>query len=186
MTRTAIPALFIALLIGLSGCAQSRVQHQAFPPDNLVHISKLHLAASPAELSSMVAYLQPGDRIPLAMHLESDWLELDQDQNLDLVVKHMFYLRMVMPENAPPEIMEKPFPDDDHPLTPQEEAELNALFAGSMLYASGDGVKWAPVHDIPTLQEVFGIQGGDFSLGMGVNTIDGAWASISVILHPRE
>ncbi|GAB6056954.1 hypothetical protein [Desulfonatronum parangueonense] len=180
-----ILALLISLLT-VAGCAKSRVQHLAFSQENLVHVSEMHMAASPAELTSMVAYLEPGDRIPFAMHLESDWLELDQNQNISLVVKQPIYLRMVMPKNVPRELLEKPFPAEDDILTPEEEAELNALFAGSMLYASADGVQWAPLHHIPTLQKVFGIQGGDFSLGMGVNTIDGPWASVEVILHQQE
>lgn len=54
-----------------------------------------------------------------------------------------------------------------------------------MLYLSRDAIHWAPLNDMRATKEIFGLQGGEISLGISMSETEGIWALFSMKIHKR-
>ncbi len=160
------------------GCAHHQVVKE-FSPDRIRPLSEFRTFTEPSDLIDNVAYLAPGDAIPVKLRFESDWLGIRQDE-VELVAKRKIFLRVGLPEDISRERVEKLRNLDAQKLREMSEPEKAALFEGVMLYLSKDGIRWAPLNDRGAIKEVFDIESGVLTAGMGMNASEGLWADLSM------
>ncbi|MFW9845746.1 MAG: hypothetical protein ACFFD6_03275, partial [Candidatus Thorarchaeota archaeon] len=67
-------------------------------PGNLLHFSELKGWDETRSLNNYVAYVDKGDIIPLAISMDTDFMEFKQNQ-IELVAKKKLYFRVKMPDN---------------------------------------------------------------------------------------
>ena len=179
---------FIAIVfmfIALAGCAKPQILEKGYAPENILHLSAFRTLKAPAAINRNIGYLDPGDRIPLKLEIQSDLFGLAQEQ-VDLVARQRLYFRVSLPEGLSQADLDKILSLDQDRLNSMTEREKRALFRGVMLFAGKDGIKWAPLNDMRALRHIFGIGGGELAFGVSMSEAQGVWASFSLKLHPGE
>ena len=173
-------------LIALAGCAKPQVSRQDFPPEQIIHLNQFRKLKDPDAITSHVAYLDDGDIIPVKIKIESDLVGLYQDQ-VDLIVKQKTYFRLTFPPDMTREKLAKimTLVMDQESLAQLTPDEKKMLFKGIMLYLSPDAIHWAPLSDMRALKELFGIKGGQVSLGASMSEAEGFGANFSLKINKR-
>lgn len=172
-------ALFLIVLVSLCGCAQHHIVHQELTSAQIRPLSELKTVNDIRVLNNQASYLDRGEAVPLQLSIDSEWLGLRQD-HVDLIAKRRIYFRFSVPEDMSGERMERLLSLDAQKLSNMSDAEREQLFKDVMLYLSSDAVHWAPLNDTKALKEVFELQGGSVSLGMGMNATEGVWTSLAL------
>jgi hypothetical protein len=119
------------------------------------------------------------DFIPLAIFMDTDFIEFKQNQ-IELVAKKKLYYRVKMPDNLSKEELAKL-----NKITAQGVSEWNsdqkkAFFKNYILYVSIDAIHWAPLYGKNALNEILGYKMGKASFGTKVSTIDGMGAVLDI------
>ena len=142
------------------GCANQRIIHQEYKPEQKIHYSQMETIEN---ISNYVFYLDEGDTIPLQLTLDSELVDI-AEWKCDLILKQKVYFRLKIPEGM----------QDINTLQMSENEKLMFL-RNIMIYLSSDAEKWVPYTDISAAGKAFGIKGGSISFGMGIseqNAID--------------
>ncbi len=155
--------LLIFWFMVVAGCANihitSKDSHREEPVSN-IRMNDLNQA------SEQIICLDKGERIPLKMSMDSDVFELSQG-DVHIVLKQKVYLKLQIPE----------LPDGSK----MTEKEKQAFLTNIRIYLSPDAQNWESYKDLKALENLFGIKGGSFSLGMGVTRQEG----VNVYLNLR-
>lgn len=171
--------VIVAFLFSLLGCAQHHLVRESFSQDRIYPLNEFNALKEPADIFGSVAYLQPGDKIPFKVSLESDWFGIERGK-VELVAKRKIYFRITLPKDISRERMQKLANLSDQELLAMNQPQIAALFNGVMLYLSKDAVNWAPINDKKALKEAFDIKGGTLTAGMGMNEAEGPWLALRV------
>lgn len=171
-------------LIALAGCAGPQVMRQTYPPEQILHLNQFRNLKDADAITRHVAYLDEGEIIPLKIKIESDLIGVYQDQ-VDLILKKKTYFRVTLPPNMSRQDLEKILTLDQERLANLSQNEKKALFKGIMLYISPDASRWAPLDNKKAIKEVFGLGGGEMSLGLAISETDGIWALFVLTIHKR-
>jgi hypothetical protein len=129
-------------------------------------------------INRYAACLHEGDIIPLNIEVESDVLDIAQDQ-VDLILKHETYFRIALPPDISQQELEKIMTLDQEKMMQLTLDEKKTLFDGIMIYISPDATRWAPLNDARAVQEVFGLQGGVVGLSVAMSETEGVQALFS-------
>lgn len=135
------------------GCAKSNIIVKDFKTDQIIHYSQLK---SIEGISNYVVYLNKGDKISLKMTLDSEILDIANEE-INLILKQKVYFRLRMPDGI-----------NSKKISAMSEENKQKLFKNIMIYISPDAKMWAPYTDIKAVAQIFGIKGGSFSFGMGI------------------
>jgi hypothetical protein len=135
------------------GCAKPNIIFKDFKTDQIIHYSQLKSIES---ISNYVVYLNKGDKISLKMTLDSEILDIANEE-IDLILKQKVYFRLRMPDGI-----------NSKKISAMSEENKQKLFKNIMIYISPDAKIWAPYTDIKAVAQIFGIKGGSFSFGMGI------------------
>ena len=95
------------------------------------------------------------------MSLDSEILDIANEQT-NLILKQKVFFRLKIPEGI---VSEK--------ISTMSEEDKQKLSKHSMLYLSPDAKRWAPYTDFKAIEQLFGVKGGSFSIGMGITKEDG-------------
>ena len=147
--------MLIAIIVG---CAKPGIIFQDFKTEQIIHYSQMKNIEN---ISNYVVYLNKGDKIPLKMTLDSEVLDIANEE-INLILKQKVYFRLSMPEGINAE-----------KKMAMSEAEKQKFINKIMIYLSLDAIKWAPYTDIKAVEQLCGIKGGSVSFGMGITKEDG-------------
>ena len=142
----------------LAACATSNIVVQEFNAENIIHYSQME---NTDDISNYAIYLDKGDTIKINMTLDSELAELANEETY-LVLKQKIYFRIILPQGV----------DYKNIATMSEENKKNSL-RNIMIFLSANAKNWAPYTDIRAVKQLFGLQGGSFSVGMGVTKEEG-------------
>ena len=148
----------LTLLIIIVGCTKQSIILHDFRTEQIIHCSQIENIEN---ISNYAIYLNKGDKIPLKMTLDSEVLDIANEE-INLILKQKVYLRLRIPEDI----------NAENKSTMSEE-DKQKFFKNFMIYLSSDAKSWAPYTDIKAVKKVFGIQGGSVSFGMGITKEDG-------------
>ena len=112
-------------------------------------------------MSNYIVYLNKGDKIPLKMTLDSQILDIPNEE-INLILKQKVYFRLRIPDGLNAENK-----------AAMSEEDKQKFFKNFMIYLSSDAKRWAPYNDIKAVEQLFGIKGGSISFGMGITKEDG-------------
>ena len=176
----ALAFLLISATITLNACSGHKVVTKPAEPGNILHFSELKGWDETRSLNNYVAYVDKGDIIPLAISMETDFMEFKQNQ-IELVAKKKLYFRIKMPDNLSKEELAKLNKTTAQGVSEWSSDQKKAFFKNYMLYVSTDAIHWAPLYGKNALKEVLGYKMGMVSFGMKVSTIDGLGAVLNII-----
>lgn len=171
--------MIVVLVCSLFGCAQHRIVEESFGRDRIYTLNEFRTLREPPDISNSVICLQPGDIVPVKLNLTSEWFGIEPGE-VELVAKRKIFFRVALPKNISQERMERLFALNSSKLLEMSRSEKAVLFEGVMLYLSKDAVQWAPLNDKRALKEVFDIQGGTLTAGMGMNETEGMWVALKL------
>ena len=169
----------LGLLLIMGGCAGGKVVTQSFPQEKTIHYTAINELKESLHPEQYVVYINAGEKIPLKLSMESDFLDFSQD-HIDLVAKQKLYFRLEVPKNmtaAQWQELKKMDAKAISLMEPQKQAEL---FRDFMLFISKDGVQWAPLSGSNAVKEVLGYKEGRLSLGMMAGPAEGLGASLDI------
>ena len=173
------PALLVFLMILMAGCAGKRMEVKSYEKQNFLHFSQLREWDETKSLNDHVIYVNEGDAIPLALAMDTDFMDFKQD-HIDIVAKKKIYFRIKMPDNlTADEIAELNRVDADR-ISRWSDAERREFFKNFMIYISTDAAHWAPLSSIKSWRKVFGFQQGTISFGIAAGTTEGLEAGLNI------
>jgi hypothetical protein len=135
------------------GCAKSNIIVKDFKTDQIIHYSQMKNIKT---ISDYVLYLNKGDKISLKMTLDSEILDIANEE-INLILKQKVYFRLRMPDGI-----------NSKRISAMSEENRQKLFKNLMIYLSPDAKMWAPYTDVKAVAQIFGIKGGSISFGMGI------------------
>lgn len=147
---------FFSMLIMMTiivGCAKPSIIFQEFKTEQIIHYSQMKDIEN---ISNYIVYINKGDEIPLKMTLDSEILEIANEE-INLILKQKVYFRLRVPEGINAE---------NNSVMSEEEKQRN--IKNIKIYLSSDAKKWALYTDIKAVEQAFGIKGGSVSFGMGI------------------
>jgi len=161
----------LILITTIAGCSTQNIIQQTYNPNRIIHYSEIENIDN---ISNYVVYLNKGDKIPLKMTVDSDLLELNDDQ-INLILKQKVYFRVKMPDGI-----------NEEKISAMNEQEKQEVSKNTLLYVSADAKNWATISDVKAIKHIFGIEGGSFSIGMGMTKEDGVLISMSAKTNRME
>jgi hypothetical protein len=171
--------LMINATITLNACSAHKVLTKPTEPGNVHHFTELKGWDETKSLNNYVAYVDKGDIIPLAIFMDTDFMEFKQNQ-IELVAKKKLYFRVKMPDNLSKEVLAKLNKTTAHGVSEWSSDQKKAFLKNYILYVSIDAIHWAPLYGKNALKEVLGYKMGKVSFGMKVSTIDGMGAVLNI------
>jgi hypothetical protein len=171
--------LVIIATITLNACSAHKVLTNPNGPGNVHHFSELKEWDETKSLNNYVAYVDKGDIIPLAIFVDTDFIEFKQNQ-IELVAKKKLYFRVRMPDNLSKEELSKLNKITAQGVSEWSSEQKKAFFKNYILYVSIDAIHWAPLYGKNALKEVLGYKMGKVSFGMKLSTIDGMGAVLNI------
>ena len=81
------------LIIVIFGCTKQSITLQGYRTEQIIHYRQMKDIEN---ISDYVFYLNKGDSIPLKMALDSDLIEI-ADEEINLILKQKVYFRLRMP-----------------------------------------------------------------------------------------
>lgn len=172
-------AALVGLLATLSNCACNTVLTQSFSQEKIIHYSQLKTLGETADPNEYVVYVNKGDTIPLALSMDTDFMEFKQD-HVDLVAKQKLYFRVKTPKNLSAAEMEKLSHLDARSISEMSSEQRAELLREYMLYVSRDAVHWAPLYGSKAYREVLGFKEGSFSFGVMASDTKGVGVSLDI------
>ena len=148
----------LMMMIIIVGCAKPSIIFQDFNTEQIIHYSQMKDIEN---ISNYVVYLNKGDIIPLKMTLDSEILDIANEE-INLILKQKVYFRLRIPEGINAENN-----------SAMSEEEKQRIIKNIKMYLSSDAKMWALYTDIKAVEQAFGIKGGSVSFGMGITKEDG-------------
>ena len=148
----------LMMMIIIVGCAKPSIIFQEFKTERIIHYSQMKDIEN---ISNYVVYLNKGDIIPLKMTLDSEILDIANEE-INLILKQKVYFRLRIPEGINAENN-----------SAMSEEEKQRIIKNIKIYLSSDAKMWALYTDIKAVEQAFGIKGGSVSFGMGITKEDG-------------
>jgi len=148
----------IMMTVIVVGCAKPNIIFQEFKTERIIHYSQMK---DIEDISKYVVYLNKGDKIPLKMTLDSEIVDIANEE-IDLILKQKVYFRLRIPEGINSE--------NNSAMSEEEKQRINKNIK---IYLSSDAKMWALYTDIKAVEQAFGIKGGSVSFGMGITNEDG-------------
>ena len=150
--------MILMMLTIIVGCTKPSIIVQDFKTEQMIHYSQMK---NMENLSNYVVYLNKGDKIPLKMTLDSEVLDIDNEE-INLILKQKIYFRLRIPEGI--------YAENESTMS---EEDKRRFYKNFMIYLSADAKSWAPYTDIKAVQQIFGITGGSISFGIGITKEEG-------------
>lgn len=173
-------SLLLIPLFLMSGCASGpRVLERSYPADHVVPLRQLGEIQDVTVLNDMAVYLEQGETFPLEIAVDTGLFTVAQ-KKVDVVVKRRVYVSIRFDENMSPERQAELRGMSREKMETMTEAERARLLGEVMLFLSPDARHWAPLTDMDAIKQVFGIQGGSLSLGLGMTLKDGLWGYVTM------
>ena len=123
-------ALLMMMIVAVGCAKQSNVLHD-FRDEPRIHCSQI---GNIENISNYVIYLNKGDKIPLTMRLDSEVIEIDNEE-ISVVLKQKVYFRLRMPEGVDAENIKK-----------LSEEDRQKFFKSFMIYLSLDAKKLGTIY----------------------------------------
>ena len=149
---------FLMMMTIIVGCAKPNIFFQDFKTEQIIHYSQMKDIEN---ISNYVVYLNKGDKIPLKMTLDSEILDIANEE-INLILKQKVYFRLSIPEGINVENK-----------SAMSEEEKQKIIKNIKIYISSDAKMWDQYTDIKDVEQAFGIKGGSVSFGMGITKEDG-------------
>lgn len=150
--------MILMMLTIIVCCTKPSIIVQDFKTEQMIHYSQMK---NMENLSNYVVYLNKGDKIPLKMTLDSEVLDMDNEE-INLILKQKIYFRLRIPEGI--------YAENESTMS---EEDKRRFYKNFMIYLSADAKSWAPYTDIKAVQQIFGITGGSISFGIGITKEEG-------------
>ena len=150
--------MILMMLTIIVCCTKPSIIVQDFKTEQMIHYSQMK---NMENLSNYVVYLNKGDKIPLKMTLDSEVLDMDNEE-INLILKQKIYFRLRIPEGI--------YAENESTMS---EEDKRRFYKNFMIYLSADAKRWAPYTDIKAVQQIFGIKGGSISFGIGITKEEG-------------
>jgi hypothetical protein len=131
-------------------------------PDQMVHYSNIY-SFDDIQLddNSYVLYFSAGDKIPLQIVLNNDFVEVDTNNNINLIAKRNIYFMI-----KDPEVQAK---TSDYKIT-----------RNSKIYISFDAVRWSSIHNSDALKEIAGFDEEKVTFGFEATNHDGIRSNLTI------
>lgn len=169
----------LGLLLITGGCAGGKVVTQSFPQEKIIHYTAINELEESLHPEQYVVYINEGEKVPLKLSMESDFLDFSQD-HIDLVAKQRLYFRLEVPKNMTAAQWQELKKMDARAISAMEPQKQADIFKDFMLFISKDGVHWAPLSGRNAVREVLGYKEGRFSFGMMAGQSEGLGASLDI------
>jgi hypothetical protein len=130
-------------------------------------------------LSAYVGYLDKGDIFPLSISFENDVVGTNL-KTIDMVVKQKIYFMVKLPNSLSSEGLAKL--DQLNTELISKVVSESDIMQGFTVFVSKDAENWAYAWDWKGLKKAFGIGGGSFSYGVGINHDEGLTANLGIKL----
>lgn len=169
----------LGLLLIMGGCAGGKVVTQSFPQEKIIHYTAINELEESLHPEQYVVYINAGEKVPLKLSMESDFLDFSQD-HIDLVAKQKLYFRLEVPKNMTAAQWQEIRKMDARAISAMEPQKQADFFKDFMLLISKDCVHWAPLSDRDAVREVLGYKEGRFSFGMMAGQPEGLGASLDI------
>ncbi len=150
--------IILMMMAIIAGCVKPSIIFQEFENEQIIHYRQMKNIEN---ISNYVVYLNKGDKIPIKMILDSELLDITNEE-IGLILKQRVYFRLIIPEGLTVEN-----------ISAMSEEDKQIFYKNFMIYLSADAKNWAPYTDIKAVEHVFGIKGGSFSFGMNVTKENG-------------
>jgi hypothetical protein len=171
-------AILILILV-IAGCAGTNIISKEFGPENTIHYSRLDKLKSIPTLNNYAVYLDKGDRFPLELSFDTDFIGI-ADRKINIVAKQKLFFMLKIPENLSKVELAELETLSKEKLSEMSESDRRKFSANFMLYISKDAKEWAPVSDLKAIKKVFGSKGGTISFGMGMSKKEGIWSCLVI------
>ena len=119
-------------------------------------------------ISNYVVYLNKGDKIPLKLTLDSEILDIANEE-INLILKQKIYFKLKMSEGINAEN-----------ISATSKEKKQEFIKNVMIYLSSDANRWALYTNIKAVQQIFGMKGGSFSIGMEITKEEGIRVFLNV------
>jgi hypothetical protein len=169
----------LGLLLIMGGCAGGKVVTLSFPQEKIIHYTAINELEESMHPEQYVVYINEGEKVPLKLSMESDFLDFSQD-HIDLVAKQKMYFRVEVPKNITAAQWQELKKMDAQTISAMEPQKQADFFKDFMLFISKDGVNWAPLSGKNAVREVLGYKEGQFSFGMMTGQAEGLGASLDI------
>ncbi|MCP4747892.1 MAG: hypothetical protein GY874_17405 [Desulfobacteraceae bacterium] len=169
----------------LLGCSTSKIARHTYDPGRIVHLNQYKTFKSPADINQHIAYLNPGDTIPLKLSVQSNLIKVRQN-DLDLIVRKKIYFKIRFPEDYTQNQFEQLHTLDQKRLGAMSQKEKKALFSGIMFYISKNAIDWAPLKDQKALKRILDIENGSMGFGLAMNEKQGLWFVLAFELQSKD
>ncbi len=166
--RIIFAILCFMLTIPIFSCAKPKTVLEDTRPDSLIHYSQRDTVDN---LADYVVYLNKGDKIPIKMTMDSDVFGISDDV-IHLILKQKLYFKINLPDDANKKEMTK--------------EEKQVFLRDVRIYLSPDARQWAPHTDLKSVESLFGLKGGQLSLGMQYDTSQGLGIFLKVKTNPKR
>lgn len=172
---------FISAMIALIlvGCSGQKVLTAPSDPEKTFHFKNLKGWEKTDSLNNYVVYVNKGDTVPLAISMDTDFLDFKQNQ-IEMVAKRKLYFRIKMPDNLSKEEIAKLNKITAEGVSKWSADQQKAFLEKYMLYISTDAIHWAPLNSKQALKKILGFKMGALSAGMKASTTDGLGASLNI------
>ena len=171
--------LFVLMGITMTGCAGHQVMTRSVESQRMIHYSEIQKWDETKTLNNYVIYINPGETIPMAISIDTDFVALKQNQ-IDLVAKQKLYFLIEMKEDLTPEEVAKLNTLNAQSFANMSPQEKDAFLKDYKLYISRDAVHWAPLYDGRAVGKAMGCEHGEMSAGMFVSTTNGLGTSLNI------
>lgn len=130
-------------------------------PEDMVHYSQIHSFADlPLTDNTYILYFSQGDKIPLQIVLNNDFVEVD-DKKISLVAKRNIYFMIKDPER-------------------DEETNGYKITSDSKIFISFDAVRWAPIHNSDGFKKIAGFTEENVIFGFEVDNQHGVQSNLTI------
>lgn len=174
-----VTALALCGLTLVAGCSGQKVLVRSYPPENMIHMDQLKTLGNVRELNRYIIYVNKGDVIPLALSLESEFMDLKQGK-VDIIAKQRLYFMVRIPENISQDELNQLSKIDAQTMNQWSDDQRRAFFKNYMIYISRDALRWAPLSSVAATREVLGYKKGLISFGLAASTQSGLGASLCI------
>ena len=171
--------VILCLVFTFTGCAGNRLLTRPYSPGEIIHYSQLKSWDESRNLNNCVVYVNEGDSIPLKLSMETDFMEIEQDQ-VDLVAKQKLYFMIKMPEDLSEDELAKLNKLNSRSFSEMSKEQRAAFLKHYMLYISKDAVHWAPLYGGKAYRKVLGFKAGLLSFALLASPQKGLEGSLDI------
>ncbi|MBN2436202.1 MAG: hypothetical protein JXK07_13130 [Spirochaetes bacterium] len=153
--------IILALMLASCGLTDSIIVKQV-NPDSMIHYSNIYsFDGELADEDYYVLYFTAGDRIPLRIVLNNDYVRVDENSDINMIAKRNIYFMIKNPENS-------------------SNRSNYKISRNSRIFISFDAVRWSSIHNSETLKEIAGFDEESVSFGFEATNQDGIRSQLTI------